>query len=97
MINWFNTKEEQEFGISLANFFCEKFPLELGRKKNKSLAQRQKVLENMFRQIAEFKKLYKLNMYKKAKLGNSFKWHLIEAGYDHEFVDEMTKIVLLKL
>lgn len=97
MLDWFNAKEEQKFAIFLANFFCEKFPPDLGAKKNKSSSKREYVLKNMFLQINEFKKTNKLNIYKKAKLGNSFKWHLIEAGYDHESVDELTKLILLKL
>ena len=50
----------------------------------------------MFSQIQQFKMKHKLNIYKKAKLGNSFKWKLLEANYDPALVDELTKALMLK-
>lgn len=50
----------------------------------------------MFSQIQEFKMKHELNVYKKAKLGNAFKWKLLEADYDPVLVDELTKLLLLK-
>jgi hypothetical protein len=45
----------------------------------------------------QFGQTHKLNIYKKAKLGNAFKWILLEKGYDAQFVDELTKEVILAL
>ena len=50
----------------------------------------------MYQQMARFKLEHKLNIYKKAQLGNAFKWALKDAGYDPEFVDQLTKNMMLK-
>ena len=96
MINWFDARDAHEFGITLAEFFIARIPLERPSKKIKSLAKKQEVLNTMFSQIPPFKMKHKLNIYKKAKLGNAFKWKLLDAGYDPALVDELTKLLLLK-
>jgi hypothetical protein len=40
--------------------------------------------------------MHKLKIYKKAKLANAFKWKQPDANYGSEFVDELTKVLLLK-
>jgi hypothetical protein len=39
----------------------------------------------------QFKAANKLNFYTKAKLANSFKWTLKDAGYEAEYVDDLTE------
>ena len=39
----------------------------------------------------------KLNVYKKAKLGNVFKWRLKELGYSDSFIDNATKEIVNRL
>lgn len=96
MIDWFNTKEVQKFGIELATFFTERIPPEVSHRKHKTPAKKQEVLSKMFQQIERFKFQHKLNIYKKAKFGNSFQWALRDAGYDQEFINALTKELLLK-
>jgi hypothetical protein len=38
-----------------------------------------------------------MNMFKKAKLGNAFKWFLRDAGYDTEYVDGLTEWLMERL
>lgn len=96
MISWLDAREAQKFGISLAEFFIKRIPLDAPNKKSKSMEKKQEVLNTMFSQIQLFKMKHKLNIYKKAKLGNSFKWKLLDANYDPELVDELTKLLMLK-
>lgn len=96
MFSWLDARDAQKFGISLADFFMERIPLEMPNKKIKSLEKKQEVLNTMFSQIQQFKMKQKLNLYKKAKLGNAFKWKLLEADYNPELVDELTKVLMLK-
>lgn len=96
IIDWFNAKEAQKFGLELAAFFIERIPPEASRRKDKTTAKKQEVLSKMFQQIARFKLRHKLNFYKKAKFGNSFQWALKDAGYANDFIKDMTKEVLLK-
>jgi hypothetical protein len=93
-ISWFDASEAKKFGFELAHFFIERIPFESTAKKDKSLAKKKEVLDKMFARIAQFKQQHKLNIYKKAQLGNTFKWELSEAGYDEEFVDDLTKMLM---
>ena len=95
LFSWFDAKEAKEFGISLARFHIEKFPLEETRNKNKSPAKQQESLKKLFQQMLFFQKEHKLNIYKKAQLGNAFKWAMKEAGYESEYVDQVTKQLML--
>lgn len=97
MIDWFDAKEAQKFGMELAIFFTERLSPETSRRKEKTPAKKQEVLNKMFHQIERFKLQHKLNVYKKAKFGNSFQWALKDAGYDQEFINALTKELLLKL
>ena len=96
MISWLDARDAQKFGTSLAEFFMERIPLEMPHKKIKSLEKKQEVLDTMFSQIPPFKMKHKLNIYKKAQLGNAFKWKLLDADYDPALVDELTKLLMLK-
>lgn len=95
MIKWFDAKEEQAFGRTLAQFYVDRVPFEAPFSKKKFATKTQDTLKGMALQIQQFRSGRALNVYKKAKLGNAFKWHLREAGYDAEYVDELTEWLLL--
>ncbi len=105
--NWFDAKEAQEFGKNLAVKFSATYPM-LDRQKEsvsgnkvalraKVQDKQQKVLGRLTSDVRQFGKTHSLNLYKKAKLGNAFKWGLLELGYDAEFVDQLAKEVILAL
>ena len=96
MFSWFDARDAQKFGISLAEFFIARIPLDAPNKKSKPMLKKQEVLDKMFLQIQQFKIKHKLNIYKKAKLGNAFKWKLLDANYDPALVNELTKVLMLK-
>lgn len=96
MISWLDAREAQKFGITLAEFYIARIPSEASNKKSNSMERKQEVLNTMFSQIPPFRMKHKLNIYKKAKLGNAFKWKLLEANYDPALVDELTKMLMLR-
>ena len=95
MFSWLDASEAQKFGTTLADFFIERIPADGSGKKDKSPAKQQEVINKMLLQIEIFKANHKLNMYKKAKLANAFKWKLLDAKVETEVVDELTKTVLI--
>jgi hypothetical protein len=96
-LNWFNAKEEKAFGESLAKYFMERTPTGTD-KSGKFVAKKQEELLNkMTQQLAQFKAQRKLNIYKRAQLGNSFKWTLRDAGFDTGYVDQLTSWLMLRL
>ncbi len=49
------------------------------------------ILEDTFNRAMEFKKQHKLGVYKKARLGNTFRWELQEMGYSEKFIELSTE------
>ncbi len=96
MLNWFDAKEARAFGETLAVFFAERIPVDSDLKEKKFAAKAQQVLAKMSQQADQFKLGHKLNVFKKAQLGNAFKWKLRDAGYDHTYVDELTEWLMLR-
>ncbi|HSY28539.1 MAG TPA: hypothetical protein VK832_13610 [Burkholderiaceae bacterium] len=95
MFSWFDASDAQQFGTTLAEFFIERIPAEDSGKKDKAMIKKQEVINKMLLQIEIFKVNHKLNIFKKAKLANAFKWKLLDGKYDSEFVDELTKTLLI--
>jgi hypothetical protein len=95
MFSWLDASDAQKFGTTLADFLIERIPADGSGRKDKSLAKKQEIINKMLLQIEIFKANHKLNFYKKAKLANSFKWKLLDAQFESELVDELTKTVLV--
>ena len=96
MFTWFDATAAKAFGVSLAEFIIEKMPQE-AVKKNKLMPKRKEVLAKVLTKVDAFRQTNTLNIYKKAQLGNAFKWRLIEADFDREFADEMTTMIMTRL
>ena len=91
MLNWFDASEAKSFGEALARFFLETVP-PASRIGDKAFAEKvNKNLKIMETRVAAFKQQHKLNTYKKAQLGNAFKWTLLDAGVEANYGDELTK------
>lgn len=97
-MGWFNAKAEKEFGVSLARLYIEKAQSDRTKKERKFAAEKHSdLLARMSLQLDKYRSEHKLNIYKTAQLGNSFKWTLKEAGFDPDYVDEVTNWLMLKL
>lgn len=98
MIGWFDAREAEQLGRTLAAFYAERIPVdERGNEKKLTDKKQQDVLNKLFAQAQRSGAQHKLNVYKKAKLGNVFKWQLKDQGFDGALVDELTKELLLRL
>ena len=96
-MNWLNATEAQQFGKALAKFYMSKLPLDAGKADKKFANKQEFVAKKMLEQVGEFKQEHKLNLYKKAQLGNAFKWMLKEAGYADEEVNRLTGALMRQL
>jgi hypothetical protein len=90
ILGWFGAGEAKEFGTGLARFYIERVPLEVQLNDKNFAKKTQEVLEKMARQVAEFKAKNKVGIYKKAQIGNAFKWTLRDSGYKEEYVERLT-------
>jgi len=93
---WFDASEEKTFGASLAQFFMERMPPDFDKSSKAFAKKQEELLNKMTQQVLQFRQAHKLNIYKKAQLGNSFKWALRDAGYESEYVDQMTSWLMLR-
>lgn len=97
ILSWFDAAEAKKFGESLARFFTERMSPVVQAGDKKFAVKTDKVLNQMAGQIARFKQAHKLNTYKKAQLGNAFKWVLKDAGVTPEYTDELTRWLMLQI
>lgn len=95
--NWFDAADAKKFGNSLALFFVEKMP-STHRYGDKAFEMKaNKILKQMGEQISRFKQQQKLNTYKKAQLGNAFKWTLLDASIEPDYADKLTQWLMLQV
>lgn len=52
-------------------------------------------MEDLVAKVGAFQAEHRLGWYGKAKLGNAFRWELVELGYTKEFVELATEAVIL--
>lgn len=96
-MGWFDAREAQQFGEALADFLMGQIPPAAVDESEAFVQKRQEALHRMRLQIEVFKVEHKLNLFKKAKFGNAFKWKLLDAGYATEFADHLTRALLLRM
>ena len=88
----FSNKELDEFAKGLAQDIAKRYPPALDQESEKKISQKRltTILEDAYGKAIEYKKNHKLGVYKKARLGNAFRWELVEMGYSKAFVFQVT-------
>lgn len=87
VLAWFDTRAVDALAERLIQGFVERVPLTQAGAAAAKKSRR--AHDQVLRQAHEFARDNRLNVYKKARLANRFKWGLLEAGYPKPFVDEM--------
>jgi hypothetical protein len=92
-------KQIDAFAKELADSVAKRYPPTLDRDKNRMVSVNRitRVLEDVFDKAADFHREHRLGVYKKARLGNSFKWELAELGYSEKFVEVATEGLVVYL
>jgi len=94
----FQTRELEEFATVLANDLGRRFPPASEARTDPGAQYQIKViLEGLGARAVRYHSEKKLNLYKKAKLGNVFKWKLRELGYSDAFAERATKEIITRL
>jgi tetratricopeptide (TPR) repeat protein len=98
LLDWFNAREAAAFGANLADYFLpQPSSSAAGRKKDGAQRDWRQEVPRFRQRIARESASLKLNLFKRAKLLNSFKWRLLELGFDSNSADELTQVVLMQL
>lgn len=86
-------KDVDAFAKTLALDLAKRYPPALDKGGERKLSQKRltSILEETFGKAVVFKNEHKLGVYKKARLGNTFRWELQELGYSEKFVETATE------
>lgn len=93
LLQRFASKDVDQFAKSLATEISKRYPPSLDQAKEKKISQNRvaRVLEEAYRKALAFRADKELGVYRKARLGNTFRWELTELGYSKPFVDMATE------
>lgn len=96
--DWSRRKEIDAFATVLAQDLARRFPPKSEERRDKGAkSQLTSITDGLYAQAVKFRQDKELGIYGKAKLGNTFRWRLKEAGYTGSFVDEVTHGLVLRL
>jgi hypothetical protein len=94
---WFNAKEAKRVGNELAQMVIQQLPADKQLSAKKLESKKVFILRKMDKEIGDLKAKEKLNAYKIAQLGNTFKWALKDAGYPQDLNDTLTEFLIKRL
>jgi hypothetical protein len=96
---WFTnlkTRKAVEVGTSLADHVIASVAGETPRKRKKAGGEDAQLQRFLARVDQEARPL-QLGIFRRAKLANTFKWRLLDKGVDPHVVNELTRMLLLRL
>jgi len=99
-MGFFSRKNElREFAHDLAQRIGKRYPPALDQQPGKrpSVNRLTRIIEDACKQAQEFHQQTRLGWLAKARLGNEFRWQLVEAGYTKEFAQLATEAILVYL
>jgi len=96
--NFLNTRELEAFAVGLAEDLGRRFPPASEARTDPGAQHQLKViLQGLGARAVRYRQERKLGIYRKAKLGNVFRWKLKELGYSDEFIERATKEIVTRL
>jgi len=91
ILEWFTTREVDELAAAIAAELVKRVPPAALESRTRKAAERlRNTHDAIFARAGKFARTHPLNIYKRARLGNQFRWALKEAGYPPEFVESWT-------
>lgn len=91
MFEWFDTRDGDKLAREIVSDLVRRTPpTTLPAKDKKTAIRLRNTHDAIFARAAKFARTHKLNVYKKARLANQFKWALKDAGYPSEFIESWT-------
>lgn len=93
-----DTKEVEAFATTLAEDLGRRFPPASEKRTDAGATnQLNVILEGLGKRAVRFRDEKQLGLYKKAKLGNVFRWKLKDLGYSDEFIDRATTAIVTRV
>ena len=91
MFNFLDARPAIKFGSEMAHIYIEKMPPTLALKQKQFALKSTRVLEQISLKIISYKNFNSINTYKVAQMANSFKWDLKDAGYEDDYINQLTQ------
>lgn len=96
LFGWFDTREADAFAKAIADDLMSRVPVAVESATKMLTPERiHNAHQAIIARASAFGRDHRLNWYRKAHLGNTFRWALVEKGYDKEFVDTWTHNLLV--
>ena len=95
-----SSKQVDEFAKSLARELakqCPPDPADSEGKPNATPKRLVSALEQICGKALGFREQHDLGVYKKARLGNAFRWELTELGYGKAFAEDVTQRMVVHI
>jgi hypothetical protein len=94
-----STKDVDVFAKNLAQDVARQYPPALDKEGGKMLSEKRmaRILEDVCNKALAFKEQHKLGVYKKARLGNTFRWELESLGYSKQMIETATEGLVVYL
>ncbi len=90
-------RDTENFAIELAQEFSKRCPADTKLRVAQPVISLARAIDDICNRAAEFQRAKRLGMYGRAKFGTAFKLQLQEIGYANEFVDELTRKLLISM
>jgi len=95
-----SSKQVDEFAKGLARELAAQCPPDKERGDGRPNVAPQRLvatLQQICGKALGFREQHDLGIYKKARLGNTFRWELAELGYPKDFVDDVTQRLVVHI
>ena len=94
-----SSKQVDTFAKELAEELSKRYPPALDQDAGRTLSEKRltRILGDICNKAVEFKNEHKLGVYKKARLGNTFRWELEQRGYSKKFIETATEGMVVYL
>jgi hypothetical protein len=97
-LDWFSSRIATDVGNSLADHFMASATATKGKgRRPPRPGEQAQAIQSLLARVDSEARPLRLGMFRKAKLANSFKWRLLDRGTDPALVDELTRMLLLRL
>jgi hypothetical protein len=88
---WFDSREGDKLARAIVSELVKRAPPSTLPARDKQTATRlRNTHDAVFARAGKFARTHKLNVYKRARLANQFRWALKDAGYPEEFIESWT-------
>lgn len=91
-------KQIDEFAKALAHELAKRCPpAQDGGRPRVAPQKLVSTLDELCGRALKFRNEHRLGVYKKARLGNTFRWELTDLGYDKRFAEDATQRLIVRI